>query len=162
MACRQTTAIIDPAVRMLSTICELFFRATKQSLTPVSVLSSSSVQAVSIAHSAVQHCRGSFNTMLLTRQPLEHSPRDDTRMDSRLRGNDGGGGKDSGTSWETVSWWLTLRSISKYTLRIGRTCSEETPSSPVWFCRLAGTDHDLGSQHLSGTCPSGSRHGCHG
>jgi hypothetical protein len=60
MACRQTTTIIDPAVRMVSTICELFFQVLKVILASVSVLSSPSVQA-------------------------------DTRMDSRLRGNDGGG-----------------------------------------------------------------------
>jgi hypothetical protein len=66
MTCRQTTTIIDPAVRMVSTICELFFQVLKVILATVSVLSSPSVQAVSIAHSAVQHRRGSFNTMLLT------------------------------------------------------------------------------------------------
>ena len=60
---------------MVSTIYELFFQVLKVILATVSVLSSPSVQAVSIAHSAVQHRRGSFNTMLLTRQRSRHSPR---------------------------------------------------------------------------------------
>jgi hypothetical protein len=58
MACRNTTAIIDPAVRMNSTLYGVFFSILKVSLVHIPILSSPSVQAVFIAPSATQHRQG--------------------------------------------------------------------------------------------------------
>jgi len=57
MACRDTTPIIDSAVRMNSTLYDLFFSISiyKFSLVHVRVLSSPSVQVVFVARSAARH-----------------------------------------------------------------------------------------------------------
>jgi hypothetical protein len=69
MACRNTTAIIDPAVRMNSTLYGVFFSMLKFSLAHIPVLSSPSVQAVFIAPSATQHRQGGLSLRaILSRQ----------------------------------------------------------------------------------------------
>ena len=72
MACRNTTAIIDPAVRMNSTLYGVFFSLLKLSLVHIPVLSSPSVQAVFIAPSATPHRQGGLSLMvILSRQSLD-------------------------------------------------------------------------------------------
>jgi hypothetical protein len=63
MTCRNTTAIIDPAVRMNSTLYGVFFSILKVSLVHIPVLSSPSVQAVFIAPSATQHRQSGLSLM---------------------------------------------------------------------------------------------------
>jgi hypothetical protein len=72
MACRNTTAIIDPAVRMNSTLYGVSFSILKLSLVHIPVLSSPSVRAIFIAPSATQHRQGGLSLMaILSRQSLD-------------------------------------------------------------------------------------------
>jgi hypothetical protein len=65
MACRNTTAIIDPAVRMNSTLYGVFFSILKVSLAHIPVLSSPFVQAVFIAPSVTQYRQGGLSLMAI-------------------------------------------------------------------------------------------------
>jgi hypothetical protein len=64
MACRTTTAIIDPAVRMNSTSFGVFFSVLEPSLVHIPILSSPSVQATVVGPSATQHCQGDFTLIM--------------------------------------------------------------------------------------------------
>src|SRR5664280_578280 len=69
MACRNTTAIIDSAVRMNSTLYGVLFSMLKFSLVHIPVLSSPTVQAGFIAPSATQHRQSGLSlTAILSRQ----------------------------------------------------------------------------------------------